>query len=180
VNANAPGRFSRWLSTDIGPILRARGWTKTGPTFHLRQPQGWGVVNFQKSPWGSRDETRFTINLGVALDALAPIFDRDPAKKPPSSMCEWSDRIGSFLEPARDTWWIVNGGSDLEALTNEIGPVVVDLALPPINERLTAEGFLRAMRLDNPVGQVGYPWKVLALLDPGPDDTRGRKNAPLA
>jgi hypothetical protein len=171
---NAPDRISRWLSTDIRPVLRARGWTKSGSTFHLRKPEGWGVINFQKSPWGSREETRLTINLGVALDALAPTFDRDPTKEPPEHMCHWQTRIGWLMEPARDTWWIVNSGTDFAELANEIGLALVDLALPAINERLTAEGFLRASREDNRIGQYWISVEGEAVLEPDPVDARQR------
>ena len=65
-----PSLFVSWLSTDITPSLRDPGFTRTASTFHIRATEGWGVINFQKSAWGSKDETRFTINLGVALDKI--------------------------------------------------------------------------------------------------------------
>ena len=149
VMTDAPERFATWVSTDIAPFLRADRFTKSGLNFHKRGQEGWGVVNFQKSPWGSRAETQFTINLGVALDVLAPVFGRDPAKKPPDSMCHWSERIGLLLDAPRDTWWGVKDGTDLQALTAEILPLLRDRALPAIEERMTAEGFLRRMRSDD-------------------------------
>jgi hypothetical protein len=164
VTAGASERFASWLSTDIGPPLRTQGFTKSGFNFHLRAPEGWGVVNFQKSQWGSRNLTKFTVNLGVALDKLAPIFDRDPTKKPPASLCHWSSRIGTLIHPDRDTWWSVDDRTDLQGLTAEILPTLMERALPAIDARLTAEGFLRALRRGDPLGQVPRPANVLALL----------------
>ena len=65
---SAPDRFATWLSTDIAPSLRRQGFAKTGSSFHRRGPEGCGIVNVQKSQFGSRHEARFTINLGVTID----------------------------------------------------------------------------------------------------------------
>ena len=83
----APERLSPWLSYEITPLLRAQGFVKTGGNFHLRSQEGWGVINFQKSAWGSKDRTDFYINVGPALDRLLVHRGLDPARKPPESNC---------------------------------------------------------------------------------------------
>jgi hypothetical protein len=163
VNTNARESFAAWLASDIGPVLRAHSFTKSGSNFHLRGSEGWGVINFQKSQWGSRSETRFTINVGVALDKLAPIFDRDPTKRPPESMCDWRKRIGRLMDSPRDTWWSVGAATRVQDLTTEVLPLIVDRALPWIDRRLTVDGFIRAMRED-PTPEP-FHWKVRELLD---------------
>ena len=170
MDKTAPDLFADWLSTSVRPVLRDRGWTKTGSTFHLRAREGWGVINFQKSAFGSRHETHFTVNLGVSLDRLASIRDVDPARKPPFPFCNWQERIGFLLDSPRDTWWTIDGGTNLGDLTSEVLPLVLERALPTVSERLTAAGFLRTMQRADSVGRVPFHERVLQLLasDEGP------------
>jgi len=150
----APERFAAWLSTDIAPVLRERGFTKSRSTFHRRAPAGWGVVDFQKSQWGSKLETRFTINLAVALDRLTTARGDDPSRKPLENRSHWRCRIGRALG-VEDRWWSVTEATDLRPLTDE---VLADLArvLPLIDERLDDAGFLAAAEATAPVGSVTF------------------------
>jgi hypothetical protein len=50
---------------EIGPWLRARGFKKRRNRFRRVDEDGWQVIDFQASQWGSRDDVRFTINLWV-------------------------------------------------------------------------------------------------------------------
>ena len=170
MDRTAPDVFADWLSTSVRPALKELGWTKTGSTFHLRAREGWGVINFQKSAFGSRYETHFTVNLGVSLDRLASIWDVDPARKPPFPLCNWQERIGFMLDSPHDEWWSIDDNTDLGDLTSEVVPLVLERGLPTINERMTAAGFLRAMQLTDPVGRVPFDERALELLatDEGP------------
>jgi len=125
------------------------------------------VVNFQKSQWGSRLETKFTINLGVALDRLAFVNGRDPLKKPPVYRCEWGARIGQATENREDRWWRLDQETDITWLSSEVVPLLIDRGLPLIEERLTEAGFLAATRTNPHIGHVIKLPQVIAVLDQG-------------
>jgi hypothetical protein len=156
VTQHAPDRFSAWLSTDVRPALSERGFTKTASNFHKRAPAGWGVVNFQKSQFGSRLETRFTINLGVSPDRLTTARGRDPRKKPPEHQSVWRARIGAAVGGPNDRWWDLDYETDLTKLTAEILPLLVDRGLPLIDQRLSEEGFVASLDSQPRVGHIAY------------------------
>ncbi len=154
MSTDASVAFRTWLSSYVRPALGERGYSRTGSTFHRRAPEGWGVVNFQKSQFGDSRRARFTVNLGVALDRLSAARGDDPDRKPQEHRCVWRCRIGALLGDAADRWWTIDEGTDLEALTAEVILPVVDVGLPLVDERLTADGFMAASARRPRVGQV--------------------------
>ena len=166
VTDSAPDRFAAWLSADIGPALRQRGFAKSASNFHRRGPAGWGVINFQKSQFGSRLETRFTINLGVALDRLTAARGGDPRKKPPEHQCLWRSRIAAAVGDLSDRWWDLDHETDLTKLAAEILPLLIDRGLPLIEERLTEDGFVAALTGSPRVGHTAFfrDAQIIALL----------------
>jgi hypothetical protein len=146
LSETAVERFSGWLSSDVASALRAHGFTKTGPTFHRRGPDGWGVINFQKSQFGSRHDVRFFINVAVALDRLQIVEGRDPSRRPPEHQCNWRVRIGALTDNGEPGWRDIDERTDLDRLTAEIVPILIDRAVPFIEARLTEEGFVTAAK----------------------------------
>jgi hypothetical protein len=55
----------------VAPALREWGFRRRRTTFRRRSGEAWQIVNLQKSKWSARERVEFTVNLGVALDALA-------------------------------------------------------------------------------------------------------------
>ena len=156
VTETAPDRFTGWLSDDIRPALNERGFTKAASTFHKRGPEGWGVVNFQKSQFGSRIETRFTINLGVSLDRLTTARGGDPRKKPREHHCVWRTRIAGAVGDPNDRWWHLDHETDLAKLTTEIRPLLIDRGVPLIEQRLTEQGFVAALGRPLRIGRIAF------------------------
>jgi hypothetical protein len=156
VTESAPDRFAGWLSNDIRPALSERGFAKTASSFHKRAPAGWGVVNFQKSQFGSRLQARFTINLGVSLDRLATARGGDPRKKPPENHCVWRSRIAGAVGDPRDRWWDLDHETDLATLTAEILPLLIYRGLPLIEQRLTEDGFVASLDSQPRVGHISF------------------------
>jgi hypothetical protein len=176
----APERFSAWLSREIAPLLRAGGFTKTSANFHLRGNDGWGVINFQKSAWGSRDKTLFYINVAVALDKLLTFQGLDPAKKPPSYNCNWQMRLeGHQRDGTPVERWSIDHATDLDALTVEIRGLIFGIALPWIGQRLTETGFVEAALVAAPWEPIKPPLDriraVLATGEPRRDAIAGRE-----
>jgi hypothetical protein len=156
VRETAPDRFAHWLSTDIRPALSELGFTKTASNFHKRGPDGWGLVNFQRSQFGSRLETRFTINLGVSPDRLTTARGGDPGKKPPEHHCVWRTRIAAAIGDPKDRWWDLDHETDLAKLAAEILPLLLDRGIPLIDLRLTRQGFVASLDSGPKVGHIWF------------------------
>jgi hypothetical protein len=151
------------LSKAVAPVLRDRGYKGSGSTFHRRAAAGWGAVRFQKSSFGSRVETRFAVNLGVALDRLTAADGGDPTRKPSAYGAQWGCRLNDAGDGG-DHWWTINAETDLDKLSAEFVPILVDVGLHLIDERLTDAGMLRALRATKRIGQVKHERDALALL----------------
>lgn len=163
VTDSAPDRFAAWLSTEVAPVLRDRGYKKTGSTFHHRAAAGWGEVRFQKSQFGSRADTRFAINLGVALDRLTLDSGGDPTKKPSASGSQWGCRLNAAGD-GEDHWWAITADTDLTNLSAEVIPILIGVGLPLIDERLNEAGLLRALRSTKRIGWMKHEPEALRLL----------------
>lgn len=55
------------LKRVVSPLLRARGFKRSGATWRRDQPESVAVFNVQKSPWGGGT---YYINLGTYFKAL--------------------------------------------------------------------------------------------------------------
>jgi Domain of unknown function (DUF4304) len=63
-------KYDAMIRDEIGPWLRERDFRKRRNRFRRVDRDGWQVVDFQASAWGSRDDVRFTINLWVGVTEL--------------------------------------------------------------------------------------------------------------
>jgi hypothetical protein len=174
--ALATDRYAAWLSTEIAPMLHERGYRKRAGSFHKRVPDGWAVVNFQKSQFGSRDEVLFTINLAVALDRLMVFDGDDPTKPPPEYRCNMRVRMGNAQDVAQHSWWRVTASTDTRQLAEEIRPLLIDRGLLWIDARCSESSFAAALRgqvKDEVVWPTSIVWPVAAIalgvLGPGTD-----------
>jgi hypothetical protein len=61
----------------IGRWVRERGYKKRRNVFRRVRDEYWGVVDFQASQWGSRDDVRFTRSDGRRHRAQARAQGRD-------------------------------------------------------------------------------------------------------
>lgn len=154
---NAIERFDGWMTGEVGPELRSRGFTKRGSTFHLRGEGAWGVINFQKSQFGSRDAVRFYVNVAVALDRLLARDGLDPTRKPPAYKCNWQVRIGRLSEPAGPESWDVHVNTDFAHLTRELIRAIDQDAIPFIQRRASESRFASALETETRPDSMIHP-----------------------
>ncbi len=98
-------KYDRMIRDEVGPWLRELGFKKRRNRFRRADNNGWHVVDFQASQWGTRDDVRFTINLWVGVTELAEA-DADS---------QVQQRIGALLPGGEDHWWSLNANSDTAA-----------------------------------------------------------------
>jgi hypothetical protein len=60
--------------------LKPFGVRRRRQNFYVGGTDNCGVVDFQKSAWGSRDAIRFTVNVGIWSRRLERAFGRAPTK----------------------------------------------------------------------------------------------------
>ena len=124
-------RYDRMLSEEIRPVLRSAGFKKKRNKF-VRELDGTRhSLEFQASPFGSRDDVRFTTNLGIDFEEL-----NDP--------WQLRVRIGRLLPGGEDTWWAFDDATHVGDLAAQLVDVIEERALPWFDERAT---FTQAQQL---------------------------------
>lgn len=119
--------FDALIRERISPLMREQGFRKQRNTFWIRGDGTWGVINFQKSQWNTRDYMRFTINVGVEADVLR--VDSRREQPPHCATCSIDERIGALLGRG-DTWWELRGPDDLVAVADEVEQALRACAIP--------------------------------------------------
>jgi hypothetical protein len=154
----AQDRLTTLLRGRIGPGLRERGYRGSGQTWHRRFDGHWGVVNVQKSQWGSREATTFTVNLGVASDVVLAGRGEDATRPPTEPACQWRARLGQLAD-GRDTWWDVAVDDADETLAGLAATLLASLdaaGLPAIEAHATPEAMLAAVLDPLGGGEAGW------------------------
>ena len=121
------------IRDEIGPWLRERGFRKRRYRFRRADHDGWQVVDFQASAWGSRADVRFTINLWVGVTEL------DDAE----GDAQVQQRVGALLPGGEDHWWSLNDGTDTAALATELRAVLTERCLPWLDARRSLDHLWR-------------------------------------
>lgn len=114
-------RTDQVIRDGLAPALKAAGYRKDGRTFRRPELRGTCVVNVQGSRWNTKDQGRFTLNLGVYFPDVVPFLDWMRATNRPSEAdCLVRKRIGSVMPAGRDHWWVVTPQTDLVSLSREL------------------------------------------------------------
>jgi Domain of unknown function (DUF4304) len=129
-------KYDAMLREEIGPWLRARGFRKRRNRWRRADDDGWQVVDFQASAWGSRDDVRFTINLWVGVSELAKA----------EAFNQVEVRVGTLLPGEEDGWWALDPATDTASLANELRHVLEGRCLPWLEARRTLERLMDIAR----------------------------------
>jgi hypothetical protein len=148
-------RYDAMISSLIGPHLRQKYFRKRRNTFCRATEHGSTSIDFQASQFGTRDEVRFTNNLGLNF-----VEFQDGADGLPSLGGHIHQRIGWLLPRGRDYWWKLDPTSDLDAVGAEIIASLDEHALPWLEEREVLETVLAAVRSDP---DFIKPWQISPL-----------------
>lgn len=133
------------IVSGVFQLLKRGGFKKSGSTFYQSTNSNSLVINFQKSKTSNPSEIRFTINFGVFSAAIfRALRGKDFVGKPEVEICHWRSRVGDFLQPKQDFWWIINASSSSNLITEEVNKCLLDVVLPNLRERGTDENLLLA------------------------------------
>jgi hypothetical protein len=138
-NASAQDLFSEWLKSEIAPVLKSAGWTKSGNNFHLRGDGTVGVVQLAKSHQSRADHLWFWIKAGIwserlsLIDAEVELWRQGQPSRPTPDECHlriWYDTV------MRPGWhWEMRPDSstaELAALGRDVRDRLNRLVLPDL------------------------------------------------
>jgi hypothetical protein len=133
------------VAEQLAPLFKARGFKKSGLTFHRRVEKNYAIVQLQKSISSTAVGVSFTINLGVFSErvqrGLAKItWVPDVAGVPSEVACHLRQRIGPLMPEAQDKWWSIGPATDQATLGATIRSAIETHALPFLEARVSDEG----------------------------------------
>jgi hypothetical protein len=140
----------------IAPMLKSRGFKKSGFNFARRNGSVTHFVNVQLSSWNGGSAGSFYLNVGVAFDEIARHLGKQPRESPRCGDCQFLVRIEQ-LNPKLPQQFVVDETVDLRVLGSSIALSLDETFV----SRLTDVDSLRSF------GRTGWvdvvPWGFPAL-----------------
>jgi hypothetical protein len=124
-------RYDDMVASFMAPELRARGFRKRRNAFSRPTDDGWTLIDFRASQFGTRNDVSFTINLGVIFAELQATDEGSPSL----GRAHIRQRIGRLLDGSGDLWWKLDSGSDFTAVAAEVTDAVLHAAIPWLDQR---------------------------------------------
>lgn len=124
--------FGKRIQRGLAPVLKARGYAKSGATWRKRNDETVGVLNLQGSAWGPL----FYFNLGIYFRALG-----DHAR-PSENHCHIRTRLGQLVPDQSRLNALLDFETPFDegARIQEIVEIVVEFGLPWLDTLSTIEG----------------------------------------
>jgi hypothetical protein len=125
-------RIRQIVDRGLGPTLRNAGFHRHSADFSRRYVEALHVVNFQLNKWNTKEQGKFTLNIGAHFTSVAAlIFGKDPMPaNPDESRCLLRARVGLLMPEHRDHWWSVTSETNDDAMSEELAAVCSSYVLP--------------------------------------------------
>ena len=102
-------RLKTILKMKITPQLKELGFKKNQLIYSRNINEMCLLVDIQKSQWNNKSEMRFTMNCGVYIPGILPVYANiSEPQKPKIEHCSCSIRIGMLTPDKKDIWWKIN------------------------------------------------------------------------
>ena len=110
--------YKKLISRIHREVLKPLGFKKENGNFRLYHPDGLcKLIHFQRSAWNDQDQCRFCINIGIYYET----GDTVQNLKFKDYDCQIRNRAACVSPKyAKDYWWCVFEGRDMEKLYCEI------------------------------------------------------------
>jgi hypothetical protein len=119
----------------IGEHLASLGFKRRRQSFRKHVGPNIMILEFQRSSTNNEGRLRFTLNLAIISAAVAACEDQD-IRKLSASEGHLRERIGG-LTGEGDKWWLIDSGTDTDALTHEIAASIRSNVLPFLDSHST-------------------------------------------
>ena len=157
--------FSQMVKT-VGERLKPLGFSKRGTVFRIMGPDMCGLIEFQRSMGNTREQLRFTVNLGVVCGELLELQSRSlELSKARVIDAQIELRIGQLLPDRDDKWWEITADTDPDVLSMEVTDMIVNLAVPYVRQYLDVNAIIALWESGQSPGMTDrYRVELLAAL----------------
>ncbi|WP_088161854.1 DUF4304 domain-containing protein [Sphingobacterium sp. G1-14] len=126
-------KFDRIIKESFIEILKPLGFKKKANNFYLQLEKIGHIINIQKSYYSTKDDIRFTINVGIFSPeywlACFNYHNKDVPAYPSEPECMIRERI-SGMKGLRDIWYNITPMTDIEELITEMKYNISSFILP--------------------------------------------------
>ncbi len=133
------------LLKSIGKELKAYSFKKNGAQFIQETDAGYNIVHFQVDKYASKEEYRFTVEIGVAPKKLFEVGALDLIGKVDIADCLFRTRL-NHLMGRREQWWRLETKDSVEQCFRDIWSGLQDKALPIFTKTATESELVLTMR----------------------------------
>ena len=141
-------KFDSVIKEGFQELLKPLGFKKKANNFYLQHDTLGQIINVQKSRWGNKDSTSFTINAGIFVPEYWLAFDnfnnQELPTYPTETQCLIRKRIGE-LRDQNDTWYDINERTDEQQLISEMRNNLTDFILPYFSRLSSTEKMLQEL-----------------------------------
>lgn len=118
------------------------------------------VLDIQKDRYSTKEEIRFTVNVGISVDALrvavAEAGGPSSTDVPRPEKGHWRSRLGRLLSEQGDTWWSVRDESTAQSVCEEVATSLIEVALPKIDMAASSDALVRSWQEGQGNGLTEY------------------------
>ena len=162
----AANRFSNVIKEVASTILKENGFKKQGLNFYRPIDEISHTINIQKDKWNTKEEIRFTLNIGVFSNKYwLSEFDYDEACKLPKFPNESTsivrERIGE-LKLGKDHWYTIESQKLEYALIKELKEDIKKYVLPFLNSITNVNELIQYLK--NNQTDHGNDYKLFIML----------------
>lgn len=155
------------LKAYLARRLASSGYVGSGDIVWRKVRDTVVVVETQKDrKYSTKEEVRFTVNVGISVDALrdavAVAAEGGPSSSevPPPEKCHWRQRLGYLLSAQSDVWWSVRDEQTAQLVCDEIAAGLIDIALPKVEAMASSEALVRLWQEGRGQGLTEYERRI--------------------
>jgi len=119
--------FKKIIITELSNTLKPLGFKRAGHIFSSTTDDLVYYIALQSSTSSTASQLKFTINIDIRSKELYQLYE---SILPFNAQDHYRFRIGWFIEPQIDKWWLAHDNQSAMLAAEEINTLIVQKVLP--------------------------------------------------
>ncbi len=150
----------QYVKSSVATFLAEAGYRKTSISIWRDFPQVRHFIDFQKSQKSSSTCVYFTMNFAITIKPLLTLDDVSVENmRTVDGHLRW--RIGDFLNPSEDKWWVLSEESHPQESIDEILEILSHIILPRLDTYSSTEAIIELLRSEQRPPISDKTWRTL-------------------
>lgn len=123
--------LKKTIITGLADILKPLGYKRAGNIFSKTTDDLVYSIGLQSSFSSTADILKFTLNINIISKKLYELSD---TVMPLNAQEHYRRRIGYYIQPGGDKWWVVNNHYTTGLAVREIKTIIVEKVIPDFEQ----------------------------------------------